>query len=127
MKRKSFLVLSGVGFLALSVGGYFGLRSYRNRRGILYRPESLSAFCDDTSLCAMGKEYLQIHPEEKDVKTLMGLMGASFYAQEATIRARLRDNIKYDFESDRALVLDGWVVSRTEGRQCALFTLMQKE
>ena len=114
MKRKSFLVLSGVGFLALSVGGYFGLRSY-------------SAFCDDTSLCAMGKEYLQIHPEEKDVKTLMGLMGASFYAQEATIRARLRDNIKYDFESDRALVLDGWVVSRTEGRQCALFTLMQKE
>jgi hypothetical protein len=35
----------------------------------------------------------------------------------------IRSQIQADFAADRTVMLDGWVLSVTEARQCALFSL----
>ena len=127
MNRKTFLVLSGMGLLAVSGTLYFGIRGYKNRKTVLSRPESLALFCNEDSLVSMGKQYLELYPQEQDVSLLISLIDCGQYSQEHTLRRQLQDNIRRDFEFNQTLILDGWVVSRTEARQCALFTLMQKE
>lgn len=127
MNRKTFLVLSGMGFLAVSGTLYLGIRGYKNRKNVLSRPESLALFCEDDALVLMGKQYLELYPQEQDVSLLISLINSSQYCQEQTLRRQLQDNTRRDFEFNQTMILDGWVISRTEARQCALFTLMQKE
>jgi hypothetical protein len=127
MNRKTFLVLSGMGLLAVSGTLYLGIRGYKNRRNVLSRPESLALFCEDDALVSMGKQYLELYPQEQDISLLISLINSSQYSQEQSLRRELQDNTRRDFEFNQTMILDGWVISRTEARQCALFTLMQKE
>lgn len=127
MNRKTFLVLSGMGLLAVSGTLYLGIRGYKNRKNVLSRPESLALFCEDDALVSMGKQYLELYPQEQDLSHLISLINSSQYSQEQKLRKQLQDNIRRDFEFNQTMILDGWVISRTEARQCALFTLMQQE
>jgi hypothetical protein len=113
--------------LAVSGTLYLGIRGYKNRKNVLSRPESLALFCEDDALVLMGKQYLELYPQEQDVSLLISLINSSQYCQEQTLRRELQDNTRRDFEFNQTMILDGWVISRTEARQCALFTLMQKE
>jgi hypothetical protein len=127
MKRKSFLIISGIGLITLCGPVYFGIRGYRNKKYVLSQPESLVSFCDDLSLRQMGEKYLELYPEEQNSNLLIGLLDCKEYSQENHLRKQLQKNIRRDFESNLTLLLNGWVVSRTEARQCALFSLMQQE
>lgn len=127
MNRKTFLVLSGMGLLAVSGTLYYGIRGYKNRKNVLSRPESLALFCEDDTLVSMGKQYLELYPQEQDLSLLISLINSSQYSQEQKLRRQLQENIRRDFKFNQTMILDGWVISITEARQCALFTLMQQE
>ena len=63
---------------------------------------------------AVGAAFLRAFPAQADVTMLTRAVG-----RRATVLRRIRR----DFEKGRVLVLEGWVLSETEARLCALVAL----
>lgn len=79
---------------------------------------------------AIGSVYLAAHPEEADVSRLLELInradGGPPFAPLATDTARrawIRERQTQDFAAGRIVNLDGWLLSATEVRICALAAL----
>lgn len=75
---------------------------------------------------AIGERYRAMTPDERDADSLRDAIVAS-----RGLRARLLGGaepvaalVHADFEAGRTVVVDGWVLSVTEARQCALFSLL---
>lgn len=68
-------------------------------------------------VCELGMEYRRMTPRENSVKSL-----------SAAIRPgksqSLKPVIQEDFATGRTIIVKGWVLSVTEARQCALFSLL---
>lgn len=73
---------------------------------------------------AIGASYLRGHRDDHDADRLL----VDVFAEPAEsgsqdlfeeLRARFRD----DFRQERTVAVDGWLLSRTEARLCALLTL----
>jgi hypothetical protein len=90
----------------------------------------LEVFPDTESARAIGAEYLAAWPEERDLSALLENLLESPAGDEVqadcdvdawtrTLAART----KQDFEWLRVVKVDGWVLSRSEARLCALAVL----
>jgi hypothetical protein len=64
---------------------------------------------------ALGQAYLRRYPEEASQSRLAGLVPADPVARTRQVRA--------DFAVGQVVILNGWVLSRTECRYCALHAL----
>jgi hypothetical protein len=79
---------------------------------------------------AIGAAYLQQVPWESNARQLMSLIvehDPSSLGEQASLdeaRAFLQRSVREDFEQSRTVELNGWVVSRTEARLCALSCLV---
>ena len=72
---------------------------------------------DPPTFHAIGLAYLKAHPEEGDPQRIQELLG------QLQIEA-LRPLSRRDYEQRRTFRADGWVLSQTEGRLCALALLL---
>lgn len=90
---------------------------------------ALSDFHDDAGAAAViGSAYLEVTPEERDRGLLLErLAGASLAAWDqlavrdrAALAEAVRERHRADFAQDRVVRLNGWILSRTEARLCAL-------
>jgi hypothetical protein len=78
------------------------------------------------ALVRIGRRYLQVVPEEAKVQTLVKqLPGLSSTADVLARRARFEQAVVADFERGRTMLLDGWLLSRTELRAAALVALTE--
>jgi hypothetical protein len=68
------------------------------------------------AMAVVGERYLRAHPEEASLGTLQALV--------PEVRQVLLQQIACDFRDDDIVELDGWLLSRTECRHCALETLV---
>ncbi len=78
------------------------------------------------ALLAVGERYLATHPEEADTEVLLAALaplGGSIPADPDTQLAVLGQQVSADYAAGDVVELDGWVLSRTEGRAAALFVL----
>ena len=57
----------------------------------------------------IGEQYRRLVPDESDWMRLSGPISAL---------------VRRDFETGRTVLVNGWVLSVTEARQCALFSLL---
>jgi hypothetical protein len=81
---------------------------------------------------AVGRAYLDGVPEESSVSRLVDRIAADLPegrrtvrdASEADLRQLLAASIRSDFEQDRIVEVDGWVLSPTEARLYALTALV---
>jgi len=130
MKRKSFIYLS----IASTVAFGFPSIYCRSRNGqlniALSPPVFLSHICDAKTIREIGKAYLDYVPSESKVDQLVDLLlidgaGKSISRESdlSSIYSLVNQNIKKDFDTDKTIVVRGWVLSITEARQCALFSL----
>ena len=94
-------------------------------------PQILSQLLDENGLMDIGKKYGTIHPNEYSLKTLELQLkksneGNSFSSNTSPkeIYNLLDKKIQNDFEANNIIILNGWILSLTEARQCALFSLM---
>ena len=77
----------------------------------------------------MGRAYLARTPEENDWQVLVGKLRAETLlferrAHEAkNVRAALKHQCIRDFSEGRTVLVDGWMVSSTEARLCAVLAL----
>lgn len=78
------------------------------------------------ALVAVGRRYLDAVPEEADRDVLLAALpalGGTVPADPATGLAVLAPQVAEDHAAGETVVLDGWVLSRTEGRAAALYAL----
>ena len=91
----------------------------------LGQPALLAALGPDV-VRRLGRRYRESVPGESDARRLAAAIRAS---QPWTARIGLRhpwidDQIREDFDAGRTVVVDGWLLSVTEARQCALYSTL---
>jgi hypothetical protein len=125
MERRRFLGLIGgtaVAALSVACGASPDLE-----QSALARPDLLDALGAER-VRALGVRYRQMMPAERDAASLRDAIRRSLPAA-----ARLSGNgpsplarlVHDDFDGGRTVVVDGWILSATEARPCALFSLGQ--
>ncbi|SRR5690606_1642705 len=145
MERRDFLRVSWAGALALGAPIVAGaaiapratapIERFRIRSPLT--PESLQALTRPeilellgvTNVRAAGKQFVDMHPEEGSADDLVSALIAHLRlrpnAPAHRIQAALRTAVGADFAHGRTLRLEGWLLSLTEARQCALFAMVK--
>lgn len=125
MHRRFFLHTAAVGAAVVLTDGCGGGAAATADLQALARPGLLDLLGDE-DVRAIGERYRADHPDEADAQSLrasihgrpgplLWLLGAPRTDTDALVRA--------DFEGGRTVTVDGWVLSVTEARQCALLSL----
>lgn len=72
----------------------------------------------------IGMKYRAAMPMENTANTLRDAISSSQHRQFPWIRNRsIEEQVRDDFAAGRTVVVGGWVLSQTEARQCALYSL----
>lgn len=117
MKRRNFILITFLGTAAIAIPSY--LKFKYNKENSLKLPIQLSYIYSTEALSLLGKEYLKKFPDENSEEILLKLLLKDYTNNDIQLK------IKEDYAADNTIVLDGWVLSKTEGRQCALFSISQ--
>lgn len=124
MDRRRFLALGGISAAALTVPAAVGWPRPPSPPENLARPDLLSMLDDRNQVRELGRRYRSMVPEEDGREPLAKALKGELRPGSSTGReARLEEKIRADFAAGRTVTLKGWVLSRTEARQCALFSL----
>ncbi|MFO7286966.1 MAG: hypothetical protein LOD94_05450 [Gammaproteobacteria bacterium] len=73
----------------------------------------------------VGARYLRAEPTEADLAALEAKLVERLRAARGAIPTRLDEATRADFRRGDVVVVDGWVVSRTEARVCAVAHLLE--
>ena len=76
-----------------------------------------SIFVDDCQIQQLGKAYRYAHPGEDDLAVLRNLITS------AEVSLNPVETIRQEFARGYTVQVDGWVLSRTEARRYALYSL----
>lgn len=130
MKRRKF-ILTAVAVTAIIT---VPVINYRCRDTLLYdpliSPDILARFCDKETICEIGTHYRAHVPEEDKKEKLVEIIMKDYYGQPTPESGKekmsewLEKKIVQDFKTNRMVIVDGWILSETEARQCALLSLV---
>ena len=91
-------------------------------------PKLLSDLSAGDLVRELGREYRLKFPDEDDSDTLMDRLSSSLDNQiiqdKSSIGVGILSQIQDDFASNNIVLLDGWILSVTEARQCALNSIL---
>lgn len=122
MKRRKFLLLTAIG----TTGAIATMTPFCNTRRTtptaLNTPDFLAAICDSQTIRKIGAEYRASTPAGTSETQLTDLLTAGLDQTKNQID-QLNNKVKADFAAGRTVTLDGWVISVTEARQCALYSI----
>ena len=128
MERREFLRLSAYSGIILSVPFVQACKASPENMAIT-QPAFLSYILDKKSLLDAGKDYIRQYPSEKTKSKLEELLvaGSDIHASTPAVTVYEYYDKKsiQDFDQNHTVVADGWVLSQTEARQCALLGLIQ--
>jgi siroheme synthase len=127
MHRKRFLLLAGA-VLSATAGRWLFLES-STPAGPPLRPSFLTQLFDDSEILRLGDLYRARVPAEDSVHALMRQLlndreVARLRPGDPALARRLAEQVRTDFQHERVVLLDGWVLSLTEARQCALVAIL---
>lgn len=95
-------------------------------------PTTMAIINDSTTIIEVGIAYLKQVPGENDPESLADrlLIGSNGEVVPKTtdslaLQKIMSEKIQSDFDNGKIVVVRGWVLSRTEARQCALYSLTQ--
>jgi hypothetical protein len=131
MKQKTSMHRRQFFAFALTAGGALlaqaGLPGWL-RPGNALGARLVALFEHQDSARIVGLEYLKKNPQEANVHLLQDRIIAGFtggytalaQASDSTIRKLIEERVRQDFETDQIVKLQGWILSATEARLCAL-------
>ena len=132
MKRRSFILLSLYSGAAISIPAFGCGTGSEVADKPWVQPRLLSHICDAKTLQEIGIAYRKKFTAESKEKQLINLLLADSSnkvvpptSEDAFINSLLEKKIQNDFESGNTVIVKGWILSVTEARQCALFSLNQ--
>lgn len=83
---------------------------------------------DRFSASHIGREYLRLVPAEADASWLASVLSIGLPTDAMTDLAFLRNSLEFrqraDFDAGDVVNVDGWILSRTEARLCAISALL---
>ncbi len=125
MKRKKFILLSGLGISAIVIPTYYYKFYTSKENQLLTKPELLSHIWDTTTIGEIGESYRKQFSDENSEQKLAKLLSSNTSTKSTITSEILRQQIVDDYTQENIVMVDGWILSRTEARQCALFSLTQ--
>lgn len=88
-------------------------------------PLFFSHIADVKMINEAGSAYRNATKGEDDRTVLTKLLsGNNASSDKKAIQAALDDQVKQDFQTNKTVTVSGWVLSITEARQCALFSVL---
>jgi len=122
LDRRRFIALAAAmaaGVAGSACGGGGDIRG-------LAQPDLVAVLGPDV-VRRLGQHYRESVPRESDAPRLEAAIRAS---RPWTARMGVRpfvvaDQVRDDFDANRTVVVDGWLLSVTEARQCALYSALQ--
>ena len=126
MKRRNFILLTGVGISAIAIPTWY--YKYRDLEfdQLLTEPGLLSHILDRNSISEIGNIYRKKFSNENSERELVTLLSTNVSTDLALTSSIIQQKITDDYKTGNIVMVDGWVLSKTESRQCALFSLTQK-
>jgi hypothetical protein len=126
MKRRQFILWSGLGISAIAIPTWYYKFYTPKYDQLLTEPELLSHIWDGTTIGDIGETYRKKFTNENSERKLVKLLSDNASTEESTKTIEmLRQQIADDYSQENTVMVDGWILSRTEARQCALFSLTQ--
>ena len=109
MKRREFIfsAVAAAGVLSASAYYFFSDVEYDPT---LADPRALSLIWDGKTINDIGNQYRAIHSDESSQRSLVKLLKAT----------STDEMVANDFLTGKIVIVDGWILSLTEARQCAL-------
>jgi hypothetical protein len=120
MKRRDFILIATTGIAAVAVPYYY-LKDV-DYDSALAKPQLLSTIWDTKTINTIGNQYRLQVPDENSERILVKLLSADLSSAPEQLDKSLQEKIKKDFETGNTVMIDGWILSITEARQCALFS-----
>ena len=128
MKRKEFIHLSAFTVVAVSFSLLDSCKGPVSDTATS-QPAFLSRLFDEVTIKKTGQAYLQKTPAENTHDELVRLLAnnntIASSSDETAIHQYLEEKIKNDFDEGKTVMINGWVLSVTEARQCALSSLIK--
>lgn len=125
MKRRNFVLLASAGVVAISIpaANYFFYRipDYDKK---LSAPQLLSLIWDEETILSIGAKFTEKYPRENSEQAL----ARALFSNSANHSFdKLEEMTQADFSQGKMVIIDGWVLSKTEARQCALHHLLNQK
>ncbi len=132
MERRSFILVSVLGFLGIGLVPLIRwTHRFSGRDRAFAEPKLLSLLCDSGTIRMLGRAYRALKPNESCCRELpndlFGNTPREVPLQDmdmTVVESKIEKRIKEDFETSNTVVLKGWVLSVTEARQCAFFSIL---
>jgi hypothetical protein len=132
MKRREFIGIAAVGAAGVVVP--MPVHGQSSVAASLAHPRLLAILRDEDRVADLGRRYRALVPNENaepvltrmiqdDLRGVHGELANDPAAQ--SLQTRVNRQVQADFDQGRTVMLHGWVLSKTEARQCALFSLLQ--
>jgi hypothetical protein len=119
MNRRRFLGVSAVSALAGLSGSALGASANAAIDPLTLAQPDLLSIIGPQAVRKIGVRYRALVPTENDAHALYAAILAA-----RPWRSSIARLVEQDFAVGRTMVLQGWVVSVTEARQSALFSLL---
>jgi len=125
MKRRKFIFLTAAGFAVISIPACNYIKG-NNIDNPFADPKSLSHIWDEENILNIGNKYRSLFSDENNEQSLTKLLQGEFSTEEEVIEG-LKLKIKNDFQTSNTIMIDGWILSLTETRQCALYSIINSK
>ena len=121
LDRRRFLQVTAAGVVASLTDT--GCRETSENAGALAQP-TLIEMLGPARVREIGTQYRAAFPKENTAEALRDAITRSQHPHFPLIWHRsVEDQIHDDFADGRTVLVGGWVLSETEARQCALYSL----
>jgi hypothetical protein len=124
MKRRDFILLATTTGIAAVAVPYYYLKDVEYDK-TLAEPKHLSMIWDTETISKIGDKYRLQVPDENSERSLVKLLSADIPSSQ--IEQSLEQKIKTDFKNGNTVMIDGWILSVTEARQCALLSTLKSK
>jgi hypothetical protein len=122
LDRRRFLQLTAAGMVASLTDSACTRDNGDDAQG-LSQPALLEMLGPERAR-EIGTQYRAAVPGENSAAALRAAISSSQHQGFPWIRQRsIDEQIRDDFAAGRTVVVNGWVLSETEARQCALYSL----
>ena len=123
MKRRNFILLASAGIAALAVPTLVYSLHESPIDALLLQPQSLANIWDTDTMNTIGLNYMLKVPKENRERILVRRLMGKSSSESENLSTRLEKQVSNDFIKGNVVMVDGWILSLTEARQCALFSL----
>ena len=121
LDRRRFLQLTAAGMVASLIDT--GCRETSQDSRALAQPALVEMLGPERAR-EIGTRYRAAFPKEDTATALRAAIASSQRRKFPWIgRSSIEEQIRDDFAGGRTVVVSGWVLSETEARQCALYSL----